>query len=247
MDLTRSWLRPRAPQSALSPDREHVKLAEVVAADLYADILARGWPVGAVLASEWDLIARHNVSRAVLREAVRLLEHHRIAEMRRGRGGGLVVTHPDRQACTETTALYLASQGADLTTVHATRKAIEIACLDLVMARGDDVVATLRHTVQAEPIRYDAGHDAHDCDLHAAIADLCGNPVLGLFSRVLSSVYAQAVGVQQDPFDWPAASESITKAHERILRGIEDGDPDVARRRMTRHLDVIHSWFDRPA
>jgi DNA-binding FadR family transcriptional regulator len=65
------------------------KLAEALAARIERTIASRKWPVGAVLGSEESLLAKFRVSRAVLREAVRILEHHRTATMRRGPGGGL--------------------------------------------------------------------------------------------------------------------------------------------------------------
>src|SRR3546814_20446629 len=50
---------------------------------------------------------RYGVSRAVLREAVRVLEHHQVAKMRRGPGGGLFVSEPGVAATTEAVALHL--------------------------------------------------------------------------------------------------------------------------------------------
>src|ERR1700722_20641397 len=75
--------------------RASPKLAEKVASDIEREILAAGWPVGAIVGSEKELLDKHGVSRAVLREAIRLLEHHMIATLRSGPGGGLIVTAPD--------------------------------------------------------------------------------------------------------------------------------------------------------
>jgi len=246
MQLTRSWLRPKPPVSALSRLGAHVKLAEVVAADIYTEIIAAGWPVGAVLGSEAALMAQHGVSRAVLREAIRLLEHHRVAEMRRGRGGGLIATYPDQQACTDTAVHYLARSGVDLHTLHLARRAIEVACLDLVMGRGAHVGERLADTVGREHLRYEAGQDGFGCDLHAGIAEHCGNPVLGLFARVLAGMYSRTVANRAEEFDWPGASAEITGAHRSILDAIRLGDADIARRRLAHHLEHIHSVFDRP-
>src|SRR4051812_32028391 len=64
------------------------KLASVVAQRIEDDIVASGWPEGQVLGSETDLLERFGVSRAVVREAVRIIEHTGAARMRRGPGGG---------------------------------------------------------------------------------------------------------------------------------------------------------------
>ena len=77
-----------------SAPRDNAKLAEHVAAQIRGDIIAKGWPVGQVLAAEPELIERYGVSRSVLREAVRIVEYLGVARMRQGPGGGLVVTTP---------------------------------------------------------------------------------------------------------------------------------------------------------
>src|SRR3546814_18745115 len=69
-------------------------MAASVADAIVSDVVALGWPEGEVIGSEPELLERYGVSRAVFREAVRLVEHKEVARMRRGPGGGLVVTVP---------------------------------------------------------------------------------------------------------------------------------------------------------
>ena len=89
------------------PGARDPKLAERVAAALETDIIAASWPVGRVIGSEDQLTARYGVSRAVIREAVRLAEHRQIVRPRRGRGGGLVVVEPDSSAVIESLEIFL--------------------------------------------------------------------------------------------------------------------------------------------
>ena len=70
------------------------KGAETVARNLTQAIVIEGLQPGDLVGTEPELIEREGVSRALLREAVRLLEHHQIARMRRGPGGGLFVEAP---------------------------------------------------------------------------------------------------------------------------------------------------------
>jgi len=60
------------------------KPASRIARDIEADIARCGWPIGQSLGSEQALQHRFRVSRSVLLEAVRLVEHHQVARMRRG-------------------------------------------------------------------------------------------------------------------------------------------------------------------
>ncbi len=82
-------------------------LAAGVARAILRDVIDRGWPVGEVLGSQSELMERYGVSRAVFREAVRLVENQQVASMRRGPGGGLVVTEPTVDAIIDAAVLYL--------------------------------------------------------------------------------------------------------------------------------------------
>ena len=105
------------------------KLGEQLAERVEEEIIASGWPVGKVLGSEADLIERYGVSRAVFREAMRIVDHHGVAEMRRGPGGGLVVVAPKSDAAIRTLSLNL--EYLDLTPeqINEARLAIELACV----------------------------------------------------------------------------------------------------------------------
>ena len=100
--------------------------------------MADGWPVGTLIGSEAELMERYGVSRAVLREAVRLLEHHDIAVMRRGPGGGLFVSEPGLEAVTDAVALYLDRRGMDAAGLVELRSGVELAIVDRVIDGLDD-------------------------------------------------------------------------------------------------------------
>jgi DNA-binding FadR family transcriptional regulator len=126
------------------------KRAEATARDILADVVAKGWPVGAQMGSEAELMERHGVSRAVLREAVRLLEHHRIAAMRRGPGGGLFVTEPGVDAITDAVANYQERKGIEAGQLAEMRVGVELAAIELVVDRLDeDGVARLEDALIA--------------------------------------------------------------------------------------------------
>jgi len=80
------------------------------------DIFAEGWPTGAVFGDQSALIDRYGLSRATLREAVRLLEDRHVAQMRRGPGGGLVVLSMSGGAIAAAVADYFRS--IEVTALH---------------------------------------------------------------------------------------------------------------------------------
>ena len=71
--------------TALQSSSPSSKRAERVADRIVGDVMAMGWPAGEVLGCEADLLGRYRVSRAVFREAVRLIEHKQVARTGAGR------------------------------------------------------------------------------------------------------------------------------------------------------------------
>ncbi|WP_105972105.1 FadR/GntR family transcriptional regulator [Streptomyces geranii] len=222
------------------------KLAEVVASRIHDDIAARGWQVGMVLGSEADLLARYGISRAVLREAVRLLEYHSVARMRRGPGGGLVVTAPEPQASIDTMALFLEYQGVTADDLRIVRNAIELGIVARVTARhasGDTEVAERL----AKAVRWTTEGPADDprkADLfHTELAAMADNPVLSLFLSIITELFRRHAAGHDRPLPGDTAAEEVQHVHQRILDAIVQGDAGVARHRMGRHLDALIPWW----
>ncbi|MFD4605492.1 FadR/GntR family transcriptional regulator [Streptomyces sp. NPDC058464] len=222
------------------------KLAEVVASRIHDDIAARGWQIGMVLGSEADLLARYEISRAVLREAVRLLEYHSVARMRRGPGGGLVVTAPEPQASIDTMALFLEYQGVTADDLRIVRNAVELGIVARVTARhaaGAPQVAerlgkAVRWTVEGP------ADDHRKADLfHSELAALADNPVLSLFLAIITELFRRHASGHDRPLPGDSAADEVRHVHQRILDAIVQGDAGVARHRMRRHLDALIPWW----
>src|SRR4029450_9421303 len=99
--------------------------AEPPARQIFAETAAAGCPVGTLLGSEAELMARYDVSRSVLREAVRVLEHHQVPRMRRGPGGGLFVAEPGVEAVVDAVALQVVRTGIEPAHLFEVRSAVE--------------------------------------------------------------------------------------------------------------------------
>ncbi|WP_181781309.1 FadR/GntR family transcriptional regulator [Pseudonocardia pini] len=220
------------------------KLAEVTAARIHDEIARRGWPMGHVLGSEADLLARHGVSRAVLREAVRLLEYHSVARMRRGPGGGLVVTEPEPDASIDTMALYLDYRGVTPKDLQVVRDAIEMGTLRQVLERREDpeVGSRLEAAIARTEEPTAEGRTGAD-RFHTELAALSGNPVLGLFLEILTELWNRHTANTPSPTPGPDAVTTVQHVHGRILQALLDGDEAVARHRMRRHLEALTAWY----
>ena len=219
----------------------------MLAATIGDDIAASGWQVGSVFGTETALLERYRVSRAVFREAVRLLEYHSVAHMRRGPGGGLVIAKPQAQASIDTIALYLQYRDPSREDLRCVRDAIEIDNVaKVVKRRGESEVAAFlaAHRSEVEETPGDVSNAAvEEFRFHVGLAQLAGNTLLDLFLRIIVELFRRHwSSTGQAPPTW-ADVLAVHHAHLRIVDAIEAGDESLARYRVRRHLDAAASWW----
>src|SRR5580658_797594 len=170
---------PAASREMPRPSTDtNAKRAAKVADRIVEDVMAMGWPVGEVLGSEADLLERYHVSRAVFREAVRLVEHEQVARTRRGPGGGLVITEPTVGAVSDAVVLYLHRVDARLDEIFEARIVLEGLACQLAAERTDEHdLEALRAFAERAPV----GPEADPRELHMLIAGISRNAGLELF------------------------------------------------------------------
>ena len=213
------------------------KLPEKVAMLVRQEIRRQGWPTGRVLGNEATLCEELGVSRAVFREAVRILEHNGVARMRQGPGGGLVVQAPDPARVVDALALYLRYLKVRPAELFQVRTAVELGSIELAAARAPhedtaELEAALAH--ERDP---DVNPVPALADMHVALARMSGNRLLSLFAAVL----ARLVRFRLPEESMRARSVAI---HEKIAQAVLDGDASLARHRLSRHLDALEPWLD---
>ena len=224
------------------------KLGEILAEQIENEIISSGWPVGKVLGSEAELIDRYGVSRAVFREAMKIVNHHRVAEMRRGPGGGLVVVEPDLNAVIRAVALLLEFAHIGPDKVHETRKALEVECARLAAERIDlqgierleQLLAVEEENIVASrlPDGRERGRPPSQ-DFHLLLAELTGNPAIHLFVQTINLVLADYT-TQIDSIE--DIARQVHLAHTSIAKAVIGGDPELAQRRMARHLQAVAEY-----
>ena len=182
-------------------------MASQLARRIEADIIARGWPVGASLGSEPSLIAEHGVSRSVLREAIRLLEHRHVASMRKGQGGGLVVGAPPRDAIAETVGSYFTLINTPVADLLSAWSVLQLLAIDLAATRLDARTALQIRAAALQP----PGHSL-STPLGAAIAEVSGNPALTTFLTSLDIAVGSIAEVASTVRDRPARQRDLAEA-----------------------------------
>ena len=231
---------PQAARPVVALGSRDRLLGETVARRIQREVIAAGWQIGTMLGSEAELLERYAVSRSVLREAVRLLEHLGVARMRRGPGGGLVVTKPDSSAVVEAVLAYMTYEQVSLDEVLGVRRPIEETSVRLAAGRRTDAdVALLLRLTSKDETSFD-----DEFEFHRAIARTTGNPAIELFVEILNRVSAQF----QAPMRLSDARARLgarqsARVHRRLAEAIAGGDIDAAQRRMGHHLEAMRGFL----
>lgn len=228
------------------PDADY-KAAESLAFTIGRDIIREGKQRHAFLGSETDLIGRYAVSRAVFREAMRILEYHSLVVTRRGPRGGIYVGDPDARAVTAATAMFLEFEHVEPRQLYDTRSALELHAVDLATksldAGGED---RLRRAAAGPTATDDPMGFIRENDFHRTVCELSGNKPLTLFvdvCRTLTSFHSVALDRDASPSPAADVAWEIASAHLRIAQLMIDRDPDGARDLMDRHLKVMLKWL----
>jgi len=220
------------------------KKAESLAAELERGIVEQGWPIGENLGSEAELIERYGVSRAVLREAIRIAEHHGVVRMRAGVKGGLIVTAPDPEAVRRPATLFLDHADVTPQNVLEVRTAIELSCVRLASERiSADDATRIRAVLDLERrLNFDSIETGQAHDFHILLAELTGNAAMRLFVEILTGLTYERSG--RTMID-PASLDQMHAAHDAIAKAVISGDADLAERRMAKHLAAITRYYGR--
>ena len=225
------------------------KLGEILAETIENEIIAAGWKVGNVVGSESELCEHYGVSRAVFREAIRIVGHHGVAEMRRGPGGGLVVLAPSVDAAVRTVSLNLEYLDINASQINEARLALELSCVESAIENLDaEGERRIREFLDTEIERIITGREAGRAsddyasnDFHLLLAELTGNPAMELFVQILSRVTSRHSTRAASLED---TAKEVHGAHTRIAEAILERDLKSAQRRLHRHLDSVVEYLD---
>jgi GntR family transcriptional regulator, transcriptional repressor for pyruvate dehydrogenase complex len=190
-------------------------------------IYSNGIRTGDRLPSERDLAAKFEVSRMVVREALKSLEQSGLVETRTGATGGAFVTKKLHMPLFQVTHDLFNAGELTLSHFYEARKTIECSTVRLAAKQATpQEVEGLRAInkrlldEKSEPERL----GAHNLDFHVAIAEISGNPLMKIIVHsvmaLLDAVYAGRWSqVRTRPY-----MKRMYKRHDAIIRAIEARD-----------------------
>ncbi|EAR23693.1 GntR family transcriptional regulator [marine actinobacterium PHSC20C1] len=220
------------------------KLAEVIAAQIRDEIRSGALVIGDRLPTERELIEQLGVSRATVREALMLLESDGFVQMRAGRHGGAYVTRPKIERLATILDVILSVENTTTDELLEARALMEPLAVRLAsvrataedLARIDECLArTVKHRDNPSIVAEEAAR------FHVLIAQSSHNGVISALTattqQLIFSRAFDALGTEID---------ATIQAHQRIFAAIRDKQPDVAARRMMRHIGAFETVLENP-
>lgn len=211
------------------------RASEDVFAQLKASILSGMFKSGSKLPSERELTEEFQVSRGVIREAIRMLELSGFLTIRQGHGGGAYVT--------DLTLSHVANAFLDLFQTNTLSMA-EVAQVRLFiepevarLAAVNFNASQAKRVDEAESREHTAYKSLSDqisrlTTVHKILASICGNQFFEAIVRSMLKITAEMVQkVVPDPNALHGPGE-----HRKLIDAVKSGDGDRAAEEMRRHL-----------
>jgi DNA-binding FadR family transcriptional regulator len=218
----------------------------MVAAELRERILSGRIPDGGSLPKHEDLLDEFQVSGPSVREAFRILETEGLITVRRGNVGGAIVHVPQPATAAYILGVVLQAHGVGLHDVAGALQKIEPLCVAMCAARSDRKRTLVPRLKEINEQTLAAVDDPDEClrlthAFHREIVDHCGNETMILIVNSLETLWSAQVldwakAERQDGLPSRAARRAGLEDHEEIVRLIEEGDAEKARRAAESHL-----------
>jgi GntR family transcriptional repressor for pyruvate dehydrogenase complex len=222
------------------------KVYEDVARELRGMILHGELAPGERLPPEADLASQFGVSRATIREALRLCAGQDLIRTAEGSMGGSFVAEPNGGRVAESlrSGLDLLT-GVSEVSVHdllEMRFLLEVPAARLAAERrAEDDVERLREASPIELLELSATDQfSHNQEFHSVLLEASGNPILPISALPIFAVLQRNMRRSADA----AFHRTINDDHHAIAAAIAAGDPDAAELSMAKHLDFLRPYYE---
>lgn len=218
------------------------KAPDVLARELRERILSGEIEEGAALPAERELVKQTQMSRATVREALRILEVQNLVKVKAGRAGGAFVQRPTTTSMANSVGMLIRGRQIKLADLMETREALEPFCAELAAAKRttEDLETLDRANEAIEDPRSELDRFLQaNLDWHVGVAIASHNELLiGFMAALSQAIYA---GTANASFIDDKVRAETARAHKSITKAIRDQDAETAGRRMRRHVHTYAS------
>lgn len=182
-----------------------------------------------MLPVERELIESFGVSRATMREALRILETEGLLEVTRGAKGGARVVGPTLALASHAVGMVLQAQDTKLADVQIARTIIEPPAARMVAERTQkdrkEIVAALSKALDEELTALDAPEFPYKAmAFHETLVQLSGNRTLSTFLFVLHDIHEGVAAAMSRAASGRKVRAKTFEYHQRLIDLIAEGD-----------------------
>lgn len=213
------------------------RIPEEIVSQLYGLIRNGHLKPGDRLPPERELAQQFGVSRASVREAMRLLDQKGLVVIKPG--AGTFVTEDVVEAIIQAFSNLLSESADGAGDVFEMRLLLEPHVASLAAQRATDTdIERLRRILKEQRIDIEAGGTGvtYDTAFHFAIANTTNNSALVAVTHAVSDILSQS---RENSLMSPERSEKSLQSHLQILAAIENGDPEATEIAMRQHIAQI--------
>lgn len=228
-----------------------IRTHEEVVERIQGEILGGRLRTGDRLPGERQLSEMLGVSRATVREALRVLETLQIVRVpaRSGPDGGATVQGQPGDVLARLLKLQLALELYSIRELVETRVAVESASVALAADRASSVqVEKLRSVLDAmnASVADMRRFNELDTDFHVGLANASGNAL------ICQLMYAIRDAIQQEMLesfervrDWPGTADRLLSEHRDVLDAVAAGEAQRARAAIVAHIEGFQPRWER--
>ena len=224
-------------ENGYSPIKRQAKLSSQVADQIQELILSRDLKPGDRLPTEREMGETFEVSRTVIREAIRTLEARGLVKSQTG--SGTYVRAMKGSDVVSSLGMYINTQHKpfSLEALMEIRQVLEVEMVRLAAQRaGSADIARLEENLEKMCSTVDNAEEFSKWDLefHLQLCEASGNPFFGILLEPLAESLFELIWTGTTT---PGAAEEACDFHSQILLHIKNKDPDGAVSIMLKHLD----------
>jgi GntR family transcriptional regulator, transcriptional repressor for pyruvate dehydrogenase complex len=225
-------------ETAYHPIKRQKNLSSQVADQLQQLIVEGQIKPGERLPTERELGQTFQVSRTVIREAIRAMEARGLVESKTG--SGTYVRAINGEDVSNSLGMYISThqgQVFSLESLMEVRRVLEIQMAALAAQRASEqdirsLEATLDHMCQSRGEA--SAFSRWDLNFHLQLAQASGNPLFGILIEPLTEAFLQLIWTGSTS---PGAAEEACDFHRAILEKVKAKDAQGAAESMRAHLD----------
>jgi GntR family transcriptional repressor for pyruvate dehydrogenase complex len=214
------------------------KISDQIIEQIRNAILSGRFKPGDKVASEKELMSEFGVSKATLREALRVLEGMGLVEIRKGIGGGVFIAEVDMKTTISGIMNFLHFKTVSIRDITMIRYLLEPPVAQIAASRiqPEDIIKLESLIIESPAVPHTIV--SREIGFHRYLARMTENPILILVMDFIDNILDD-IKFQLGP--GPEFYHKVAKAHQAILECLKQKDGGGATREIVTDLLEVGS------